>query len=125
MNAVAVMNRLDFRYLVCSPDLNAHGSLHGGVLMKWADEAAGMHARKLTNRVCVTRKIDEVSFVKKVHAGDIMKIVSTLTNSGQTSLTFKISVFEDISKEKVAEIGKLVFVSVNHQGRPVKHGVVL
>ena len=26
---------------------------------------------------------------------------------------------------KVAEIGKLVFVSVNHQGRPVKHGVVL
>ena len=125
MTVGAVMTRLDFRYLVCSPDLNAHGSLHGGVLLKWADEAAGMHARKLTNRVCVTRKIDDVSFVKKVHAGDIMKIVSTLVKSGQSSLTFKISVFEDISKEKVAEVGKLVFVSVNHQGRPVNHGVTL
>ena len=125
ITAGVVMTRLDFRYLVCAPDLNAHGSLHGGVLMKWADEAAGMHARKLTNRVCVTRRIDSVDFVKKARAGDIMKIVSTLSKVGKTSLTFNITVFEDISKEKVAQVGQLVFVSVNHQGRPVKHGVTL
>ena len=43
------MKELQFRYLVCAPDLNAHGTLHGGVLLRWIDEAAGMHARKMTN----------------------------------------------------------------------------
>ena len=34
------MKELQFRYLVCAPDLNAHGTLHGGVLLRWIDEAA-------------------------------------------------------------------------------------
>lgn len=112
-----------FRYLVCSPDLNAHGTLHGGVLLKWVDEAAGIHARKLSSRVCVTRVMDRIEFLSKAKAGDIIKIISTLEESGNTSFTFRSSVSEDMTGRDVAHIGKIVFVAIDDKGKPVQHFV--
>ena len=115
--------RMEFRYLVTSPDLNAHGTLHGGVLMQWADEAAGMQARKLTNRICVTRSIDNIDFVSKAQCGDIMRIITTLENTGTSSLGFRVSIKEDISNRLIANISKIVFVSIDEKGNKVPHGV--
>ncbi len=112
-----------FRYLVTAPDLNAHGTLHGGVLLRWVDEATGMHARKLTNRVCVTRFMNEISFVSKAKAGDIIVIQTRLSEVGNTSMSFEATAHEDISSRQVALVGKIVFVSIDHQGNKVKHGV--
>ncbi len=117
------MKELQFRYLVCAPDLNAHGTLHGGVLLRWIDEAAGMHARKLTNRVCVTRFIEAINFVSKAKLGDIMLVTTYITNVGRTSIEFGVDVKEDISKRSIATIDKIIFVSIDHQGNTVKHGV--
>ena len=117
------MDRIEFRYLVCAPDLNAHGTLHGGVLLRWIDEAAGMHARKLTNRVCVTRFIEAINFVSKAKLGDIMLVTTYITKVGRTSIEFGVDVKEDISRRSVATIDKIIFVSIDHQGNTVKHGV--
>ena len=114
---------MKFRYLVTAPDLNAHGTLHGGVLLRWIDEATGMHARKLTNRVCVTRFMDNISFVSKATTGDIVVIETTLSNSGKTSISFEAHAYEDISNRSIASIGDIVFVSIDHQGNKVEHGV--
>ena len=119
------MKRLEFRYLVCAPNLNAHGTLHGGELLRWIDESAGMHARKLTRRVCVTRFIDNVNFISTARAGDIINIVTTLEGVGSTSLTFPVDTKEEISNRKVASIGRVVFVSIDEQGQPVPHNVRL
>ena len=119
------MKRLEFRYLVCAPNLNAHGTLHGGELLRWIDESAGMHARKLTRRVCVTRFIDNVNFISTARAGDIINIVTTLEGGGSTSLTFRVDTKEEISNRKVASIGRVVFVSIDEQGQPVPHNVRL
>jgi acyl-CoA hydrolase len=113
----------EFRYLVCAPHLNAHGSLHGGVLLRWIDEAAGMTARKLTNRVCVTRFMELVNFESKASLGDIARINITLIKSGNTSLTFKATVSEDISNRPIASVSAIVFVSIDHKGNPVSHGI--
>ena len=114
-----------FRYLVCAPDLNAHGTLHGGVLLRWIDEATGMHARKLTNRVNVTRAMNEISFTSKVKIGEIVLIETFLKKAGKTSLTFQVNVFEDISSRKIAEVKEIIFVTIDQQGNPVPHGVVI
>tara|TARA_R110000822_G_scaffold28380_3_gene84353 strand:- start:1022 stop:1399 length:378 start_codon:yes stop_codon:yes gene_type:complete len=119
------VKRLEFRYLVCAPNLNAHGTLHGGELLRWIDESAGMHARKLTRRVCVTRFIDNVNFISTARAGDIINIVTTLEGVGSTSLTFRVDTKEEISNRKVASIGRVVFVSIDEQGQPVPHNVRL
>ena len=117
------MKRLEFRYLVCSPNLNAHGTLHGGELLRWIDESAGMHSRKLTRRVCVTRFIDQINFISTARSGDIIHIVTTLENSGTTSLTYRVEAKEEISGRKVASISRIVFVAVDDQGQPVPHNV--
>ena len=114
---------IQFRYLVTAPDLNAHGTLHGGVLLRWVDEAAGMHARKLTNRVCVTRFMDGISFISKAKLGDIIVIETIPKSSGSTSINFKVSAREDISNREIANIESVVFVSIDHQGNKVAHGV--
>ena len=114
-----------FRYLVCTPDLNAHGTLHGGMLLRWIDEATGMHARKLTNRVNVTRAMNEISFTSKVKIGEIVLIETFLKKAGNTSLTFQVNVFEDISSRKIAEVKEIIFVTIDQQGNPVPHGVMI
>ena len=111
------------RYLVCSPDLNAHVTLHGGMLLRWIDEAAGMHARKLTNRVCVTRSIANIDFISKVKMGEIVLIETKLEVVGRTSMTFSGAVYEDISQRKIATIDKIVFVAIDNHGNPVKHSL--
>ena len=74
LSEVLVLNKFSSRYLVCYKDLNAHKTLHGGVLVRWMDEVSGMHARAITGGTCVTRLIDKISFVSKANAGDIMFI---------------------------------------------------
>tara|TARA_A100001015_G_C14790812_1_gene632995 strand:- start:201 stop:578 length:378 start_codon:yes stop_codon:yes gene_type:complete len=113
----------EFRYLVCAPHLNAHGSLHGGVLLRWIDEASGMMSRKLTNRVCVTRFMELVNFESRASLGDIARINVSLVKSGTTSLTFKVVVCEDISNRPIASVSAIVFVSIDHKGNPVSHGI--
>ena len=115
--------RLECRYLVCSPDLNAHGTLHGGVLLRWADESAGMHARKLTRRICVTRCMDRINFVSTARAGDIIKVTTTVEDVGTTSITFRIAIKEDISDRPIASIDRVVFVAIDDKSQPVPHYV--
>jgi len=118
------MNQMQFRYLVTAPDLNAHGTLHGGVLLRWVDEAAGMHARKLTNRVCVTRFMSSISFVSKAKLGDIILIETVPKSTGNTSIIFEVNAHEDVSGREVAKVESVVFVAIDHQGNKVNHGVI-
>ena len=116
---------LDFRCLVTQPDLNSHGTLHGGILMKWADESAGMHARKITKFLCVTRYIDRINFVSTARIGTILRIRSHVETVGNSSITFRITVRNDISNEMIATIDRLVFVCVDGNHKPQSHGLVM
>jgi len=116
-------SRLECRYLVTAPDLNAHGTLHGGILLKWADESAGMHARKLSRRICVTRCMDRVDFTSTARLGDIIKVVTTVEQVGTSSLTFRVVIKEDITDRAIASIARVVFVAIDDKSQPVPHYV--
>ena len=120
---MTVVKEMEFRYLVCSPHLNAHGTLHGGYILRWADESSGMHSRKLTGGVCVTRFIEKVNFISKAKLGDIILIKTRLISLGDTSLCFSIEIIEDVSKRKISSIDKIVFVSIDSSGLPKKHNL--
>ena len=92
-------------------------------MLRWIDESAGMHSRKLTRRVCVTRFIDKVDFISTARSGDIINVVTILEDTGNTSLTFRVEVKEEISNRKVASIGRVVFVAIDDKGQPVPHSV--
>ena len=79
---------MSYRYLVTQPDLNSHGTLHGGVLMRWVDEACGMEAKIETGNVCATRHIKGIDFISTARLGDIVEI--TVRPEGDCEMDFNI-----------------------------------
>ena len=98
---------MKYRYLVTQPDLNAHGTLHGGILMKWVDEACGMEARLVTGGVCATRHIRDIDFRSTARLGDIISIKEVVSKTGRTSITFSAFVKNEVSKSVIANFEKL------------------
>lgn len=107
-----------YRYLVTQPDLNAHGTLHGGVLMKWVDEACGIEARIISGHVCATRHIKDIDFRATAKLGDIIEIIVRHQETRKTSMTFSSTV-RKIKGGLIANFERVVFVAVNENHEAV------
>ena len=116
---------MKYRYLISQPDLNAHGTLHGGILMKWVDEACGMEARLMTGGVCATRHIRDVDFRSAARLGDILSVDVAIVKIGKTSITYSAFVKNEISQSVVANFENLVFVSIDENNKAREHGISL
>ena len=115
---------MSYRFLVTQPDLNAHGTLHGGILMKWVDEACGIEARLMTNHVCATVHINDINFCDTARLGDIIEVSVKHQNTGNTSIAFSANAFVlvpgDVAKRKIASFDRVVFVAVDSSHKPVE-----
>ena len=67
-------------------DANVMGNVHGGVLMRLADTAAGLAAFRHAGSLCVTVAIDEMVFREPVHVGDLVTLEAMVNDVGTTSL---------------------------------------
>lgn len=104
-------------------DLNAHGTLFGGSLLRWIDEEAAIYAILQTgNRRAVTKLISEINFVSSAVQGDMIEMGLKATRFGRTSVTMRCEVRNMLTRRLILSIEKIVFVSVDENGRPVPHG---
>ncbi|KQQ09571.1 acyl-CoA thioesterase [Rathayibacter sp. Leaf296] len=104
-------------------DLNAHGSLFGGSLLRWIDEEAAIYAiLQLGNPRAVTKYISEIDFVSSAVLGDLIEMGLRATSFGRTSLTMRAEVRNMITRRSILVIERLVFVSLGDDGRPAPHG---
>ncbi|MBB2975879.1 acyl-CoA hydrolase [Microbacterium endophyticum] len=104
-------------------DLNANGSLFGGSLLKWIDEEAAIYAiLQLGNYRVVTKLISEINFEASALQGDLVEMGLVATHFGRTSLTMRAVVRNMITRRRILTIERIVFVSVDEEGRPVPHG---
>lgn len=104
--------------LVLPGDLNQYGSLFGGSLLAWVDEAAWIAASAdFPHCQFVTIAMDKVEFRRGVSDGTILRIVSIMSRKGSSSVTYDVRVFD---LKKTPEIPvfhtKVTFVSVNDRG---------
>lgn len=111
-------NKMTFYHLVSSKQLNAHGTLHGGELLKWIDEDAGIHAHVISGGVNATRVITDIEFVSTGRLGDVVQIDTELLSIGKTSITIKASATHATHGYKIAESGKMVFVHIDENHKP-------
>ncbi len=107
-----------YRYLITQPHLNAHGTLHGGILMKWVDEACGMEARMKTLNVCATRHIQSIDFLNTARLGDIVEITVNQKSVGKTSITYD-AIARNAMGGLIATFSKIVFVAIDENHQPV------
>lgn len=104
-------------------DLNSHGSLFGGSLLRWIDEEAAIFAScQLDTRRIVTKYMSEINFVSSARQGDIIEIGMEVVSFGTTSLTLRCLVRNKYSRQDIITIEKIVFVHIDENGKPKPHG---
>jgi len=105
--------------LVLPEDLNHFGFLFGGRLLAWVDEACWI-AASLDFPHCqfVTIGMDKVEFHHSVRQGTILNIRCTKETEGQTSVGYKVEVFDRRNPIAPAIFATLItYVSVDDAGR--------
>jgi acyl-CoA thioesterase YciA len=104
-------------------DLNAHGTLFGGSLLRWIDEEAVVYAViQLGNRRVVTKYMSEIDFVSSAELGDIVEIGLIATDFGRTSVSMRAEVRNVVTGNQILTVDRIVFVGVDEDGRPLAHG---
>ena len=113
------------RKLIKPEDLNGRGTLFGGRVLSWIDEEAAIFAMcQLGNKNVVTKAMSEINFVSTAKTGDIAEIGCELVSLGNTSITIACEVRNKDTKKTIIRIDKIVFVSVDENGKPTPHGIV-
>ena len=116
---------MTYRRHVKNEDLNAAGSLFGGRMMEWCDEAAALYAFcQMKTMKIVTKKVSELLFNEPVKLGDIVEFYATTVKEGKSSFTLKLEVVrktvgKTISTKNVLSC-EMVFVAIDENGSPVE-----
>ena len=102
-------------------DTNAHGTIFGGVLLAYIDQAGAIATRPYCDLV-VTVKMNEVVFHAPVYVGDVVSFYATVTRVGRTSITIGILVTAERWRQagetvKVTE-AEVVYVNVDDKRQP-------
>ena len=102
-------------------DANAAGFVHGGVVMKLCDEAAGLAAVRHSGLRCVTAGMDRMTFLLPVHIGQLLTLHSSVNAAWRTSMEVGVRVeAEDIrtGESRHTSTAYLTMVALDHDGRP-------
>ena len=104
-------------------DLNPNGTLFGGRLLQWIDEELGIYAIiQLEIPRTATKFMSEIDFVSSAKQGDIIEIGMEVVAFGNSSITLKCAVRNKLTRKVIIEIDKIVMVSLDENGSPLKHG---
>lgn len=104
-------------------DLNAHGTLFGGTLLRWIDEEATIYTIiQLGTHNVVTKYMSEIDFVSSARQGDVIEMGLQATDFGRTSLTMRAQVRNLITRQRILSVERIIFVSLGAEGKPVAHG---
>lgn len=104
-------------------DANPAGIVHGGVIMKEIDNAAGVAAVRHTRRVCVTASIDRLDFHKPCFIGNLVTIKAGINHTGTTSMEVGARVeTEDLMTGQVTHLASayLTFVALDENRKPIE-----
>jgi acyl-CoA hydrolase len=102
-------------------DANLSGNVHGGVVMKLVDTAAGLSAHKHSRGRVVTVSMDEMSFIEPVFLSDVVTLKAQVNDVGRTSMEVGVRVeAENPMTGAIRHVSTayLVFVSLDPEGRP-------
>ncbi|MFA9428885.1 acyl-CoA thioesterase [Egicoccus sp. AB-alg2] len=104
-------------------DANNLGNVHGGVVMREVDNAAGIAAARHAGHAAVTAGIDELSFKAPVHVGDLLIVEASVNAVGRTSMEVGVRVeAEDWrgGERRHTTSAYLVFVAIDDDGKPME-----
>ncbi|MFG2461159.1 acyl-CoA thioesterase [Streptomyces sp. NPDC048523] len=115
-------SRTTLSHIMTQADTNLLGTVHGGVIMKLVDDAAGAVAGRHSGGPAVTASMDEMAFLEPVRVGDLVHVKAQVNWTGRTSMEVGVRVLAERWNESTpaTQVGSayLVFAAVDADGRP-------
>jgi acyl-CoA thioesterase YciA len=114
-------NEPAIRVLMMPRDTNAHGTIFGGVILSYIDQAGAIEARRQGCHLMVTVSMDKVVFHEPVQVGDLVSFWTETLRIGTTSITTRV-VVEAIRNGGTGRVtvteAQVVYVNVGHDRKP-------
>ncbi|GAA2618618.1 acyl-CoA thioesterase [Streptomyces axinellae] len=115
-------SRTTLSHIMTGSDTNLYGTVHGGVIMKLADDAAGAVAGRHSAGPAVTASMDEMVFLEPVRVGDLVHVKAQVNWTGRTSMEVGVRVLAERWNESTpaSQVGSayLVFAAIDEEGKP-------
>jgi acyl-CoA hydrolase len=114
-------SRSTTRRLMEMLDANAHGNVHGGVIMRMVDESAAIVAIKHSGRSVVTARVERFDFLAPAYIGNVVSIDCAMNYVGRTSMEVGVQVTaEDLYTGEVRHIAasEVIYVALDEQRKP-------
>jgi uncharacterized protein (TIGR00369 family) len=110
------------RFLAEPSHVNFGGNVHGGVVMRWIDQAGYACAVGWSGHYCVTVYVGGIRFHRPVPIGSLIEARARLIYTGTTSMHLAVDLFardpRSDARTKTTHC-IIVFVAVDEQGAPV------
>jgi acyl-CoA hydrolase len=121
-----MLKETSISHLIRPEDLQHHGTLFAGRMAEWLVETCFVAASRLVGKpediVCV--QIHGISFKKPANNGDIVDIKARVALIGPTSITVSGRAF--VNNGEIPSVsGMITFVTVDKDGKPYEHGLIL
>ena len=102
-------------------EANSAGFVHGGIVMKMCDEAAGISAVKHSRCRVVTAAIDRMTFLHPVQIGQLLTCRASVNAAWRTSM--EVGVRVEAENPRTGEVrhtstAYLTMVAIDDDGRP-------
>jgi acyl-CoA hydrolase len=115
-------HEVTFRFLAQPTDVNFGGKVHGGMAMKWIDQAGYACAVGWSGAYCVTASVSGIQFVAPILIGDLVAVRARVIHTGTSSMHLAIEVMASNLRKGEARLATscvMVFVALDApDGKP-------
>jgi acyl-CoA thioesterase YciA len=121
MSALPAMETA-LRVVMMPRDTNNYGTIFGGVIMSYIDQAGFIEARRHGQHRWVTASIEAVEFHEPVHTGDVVTLQTCTEATGTSSVKVRVRVMAeryDTGETLMVTEAKLTMVAIDADGRPI------
>lgn len=112
---------LALRVTLMPRDTNVHGTIFGGIILSYIDQAGAVHARRHGCMNVVTVAMEKVVFHEPVYVGDLVSFRTRTLAVGRTSMRVRVTVeavrYLDNSRITVTE-AEVTYVNLGPDRKP-------
>lgn len=122
-SSVAAAREPSIRVVMMPKDTNAHGTIFGGVILSYIDQAAAVEAKRQGASFIVTVAMREVVFHEPVLVGDLVSFYTSLVRLGRTSITVSVEVVSQRDQPRAQPVkvtqAEVTFVNLDANRKPL------
>ncbi len=121
--SAAAAREPSIRVVMMPKDTNAHGTIFGGVILSYIDQAAAVEAKRQGASFIVTVAMREVVFHEPVLVGDLVSFYTSLVHLGRTSITVSVEVVSQRDQPRAQPVkvtqAEVTFVNLDANRKPL------